>query len=124
MKLDETFAREIKKQANGDGSREAKFAFKKKVCAARDEMSTPKVLDKFEEILKKHGRVPTAICVAATILERADRLEESTVDWATAVMELYTNCPLDKLYGCIDDGLHPSRIEEYAGALIKYTTAR
>lgn len=27
MKLDRTFAREVKKAANGDGSREARFAF-------------------------------------------------------------------------------------------------
>lgn len=121
MKMDETFAREIKKQANGDGSREAKFTFKKKVCAARNELSTPEVLDEFGVILKKHGRVPVAICVAATILERADRLNARSVEWAEKVMSLYTNCPLDKLYASYNDGLHPSRIEEYAGALIKLT---
>lgn len=122
MRLDKTFEREIRKQANGDGSREAKFAFKAKVVAARDELATPEVVTKFDEILKKHGRVPVAICVAATILERADRLNARSVEWARKVMSLYTNCPHDKSYSCFNDGLHPSRIEEYAGPFMRLTT--
>ena len=122
MKLDETFAREIKKQANGDGSREAKFAFKKKVCAACDDLSNPSVMENFNSCMSKHGRVPVSICLAMTILKRADRLEKNSVDWAREVMKLYTNAPLDRFYGYIDDNLHPSRIEEYAGSFIRLTT--
>lgn len=44
MKLDRTLANEIKKQANGNGSREAKFAFIKKVRDASKMMSCPDVL--------------------------------------------------------------------------------
>ena len=39
MKLDRTFSAEIKK-ANGDGRREAKFAFLKPARAAAKELST------------------------------------------------------------------------------------
>lgn len=121
-KLDKTFAREIEKQANGDGSREAKFAFKKKVEETARALSTPKVLEVFNDCLKKYGRVPVAICVAETIIERRDRLEWRSYMWAIEVMRLYTNAPSDKMFAYIDDGLHPSRIEEYAGSFMRVTT--
>lgn len=70
VKLDRTFANEIKKQANGDGSREAKFAYRAKVKEVSGMLSTTKVEEIFDECIKKHGRVPVAICVAATIIER------------------------------------------------------
>lgn len=121
MKLDRTFARDIKKQANGDGSREAKFAFKRKVEEAAKALSTTKAAEVFNECLIKFGRVPVAICVAETIIERRDRLEWSSVEWALEVIKLYTNAPRDKMYAHINDGLHPKRIEEYAGSLIRVT---
>ena len=121
-KLDQTFAKEIKKQANGDGSREAKFAFKKVVENAARALSTPKVAEVFNDCLKQYGRVPVAICVAETIIERRDRLDWRSYMWAIEVMKLYTNAPSDKLFAYIDDGLHPSRIEEYAGSLMRVTT--
>ena len=43
MKLEKAFAREVSKVANGDGSREAKFAFAKKVRETREKLSTPEV---------------------------------------------------------------------------------
>lgn len=122
MSLDREFTREIKKIANGDGSREAKFAFLKLAKAAAREMSTPKVMDNFSDILKTYGRVAVGVCVAATAVNRWDRLSASTVQWGREVLSLWTNRPLDT--GCIiiDDGLHPSRIEEYAGAFIRLTS--
>lgn len=122
MKLDPTFARDIKKQANGDGSREAKFSFKKKVEEARKALSTMKAAEVFGDCLRTFGRVPVAICVAETIIERRDQLSTHAYMWALAVMKLYTNAPPDKLFAYIDDGLHPTRIEDYARPLLRVTT--
>lgn len=121
MKLDRTLAREIK-AANGDGSREARFKFLLPAKAAARELSTPAVMAEFNDVLKTYGRATIAVCVAATVLERRDRLERSTVRWAQEVMRLWTNRPND--CGCvvIRDNLHPTRIEEYAGAFIRLTT--
>lgn len=122
MKLDQTFARDIKKQANGDGSREAKFAFKKKVEETARALSTTKAAEVFNDCLKKYGRVPVAICVAETNHRKARRLEWRSYMWAHEVMKLYTNVPHNKMFAYIDDGLHPTRIEEYAGSFLRETT--
>lgn len=122
MKLDRTFAREVSKISNGDGSREAKFAFKKTVEEVKRALSTPEVREKFTDCIKQYGRVPVAICTAATIITRRDRLERVSYCWAIEVMKLYTNATADKGFAIIEDGLHPTRIEEYAGSFIKLTT--
>lgn len=122
MKLDRTLAREITKVANGDGSREARFKFLLPAKAAAKELSTPAVTTEFYDVLKAYGRATIAVCVAATALERRDRLKRSTVQWAQEVIHLWTNRPHD--LGCvvIRDNLHPTRIEEYAGDFIRLTT--
>lgn len=122
MRLDRTFVREVKKTANGDGSREARFAFLNPAKEAARKMSTPEVMREFNDILKEYGRAIVGLCVAVTVLERRDRLNDSTVLWAMEVLKLWTNRPRDTLYLCIHDNLHPSRIEEYAGSFIKLTT--
>lgn len=123
MKLDREFAREVRKVANGDGSREAKFDFIKKVKETRKKLSTPEVRRTFGECIKEYGRVPVAICVAATIIERRDRLGTHAVRWATSVLELWTNKPFSGIsFAYINDNLHPTRIEEYAGEFIRLTT--
>lgn len=122
MTLDSTLAREIK-SCNGDGTRDAKFRFLKKLDAASRDLSTPDVTRTFPECLKKHGRATVAICVAASLLERQKRLDRWRMDWAKAVLELWTNRAESNLMrGYIHDGLHPSRICEYAGTFIRATT--
>lgn len=121
MKLDQTFAREIKKQANGDGSLEAKVTFKKQVEKTARALSNTKAAEVFDACLKKYGRVPVAICVAETIIERRYELERRSYMWALEVMKLYTNTPKDKTFAYIDDGIHPTRIEEYAKSLLRIT---
>lgn len=74
MKADRELKREIKR-ANGDGSRDAKFELIRRVKAACAAMSTTKVAGEFYEILHEHGRVPVALCVAATIYARRERLD-------------------------------------------------
>ena len=115
MKLDRTFAREISKAANECESR----AFMRKIRETKKSLSTPDVCHAFGECISKCGRVPVAICVAATIIKRRDRLRAQTVRWAEAVLKLWTKNP-DSAY--IDDNLHPTRIEEYAGAFMRLTT--
>ena len=122
MKLDGTFAREIEKTANGDGSREARFAFLNPARDAAKRLSTPNVRNDFDDVLWEYGRATVGLCVAVTVWERRDRLESRTVRWAEDVLKLWTNRPHDTLCLFINDGLHPTRIEEYAGSFIKLTT--
>ena len=122
MKLDRTFAREVKNAANGDGSREARFAFLNPAKEAARKLSTPNVMREFDGILREYGRATVGLCVAVTVWERRDRLESRTVRWAMEVLELWTNRPPDTRCLYIGDNLHPSRIEEYAGSFIKLTT--
>lgn len=122
--IDDVFAREIKKTANGDGSREAKFAFLEKARAAARELSCPEVKEKFDGAIKKYGRVVVGVCVAATILARADYLSAEAVWWAQDVMWFWTNRPAEIDDITIRDNLHYSRITEpdYAGSFIKFTS--
>ena len=122
MTLDRTLAREIK-AVNGDGSRQTKFQFLAKLDAAKKDLSTTSIRENFDSILKKHGRATVAICVAATLWLRRERMEHCQLHWALAVLDLWTNrsaSNLDRAY--IDDGLHPTRICEYAGPFIRLTT--
>lgn len=122
MKLDKVFAREVKKTANGDGSREARFAFLNPAKEAAKKLSTPSVREKFDSILREYGRVAVGLCVAVTVKERRDILDSSTVLWAEQTLALWTNRPHDISCLLISDDLHPTRIEEYAGPFIKLTT--
>lgn len=119
--LDRELAKEIRK-ANGDGSREAKIKLLGRVKVAAADLSTPDVYTNFDEILKKHGRVPVAICVGVTAVMRADRLNSWIVDWGRDVLALWTNRPGNIAWGYIDDNLHPCRIEDYAGDFVRVTT--
>ena len=111
MKLDGTFAREIEKTANGDGSREARFAFLNPARDAAKRLSTPNVRNDFDDVLWEYGRATVGLCVAVTVWERRDRLESRTVRWAEDVLKLWTNRAPDNLCLFINDGLHPTLIE-------------
>ncbi len=121
IKLDTTFVNEIKKQSNGDGSREAMLAFTKKLRAVALTMSNPKAPILFTDCIKTHGRVPVAICLAVTVKSRQDRLKNTTVAWGLEVLKLWKNRPRDTSIAIINDGLHPSRIAEYAGSFTRLT---
>lgn len=125
MKLDSDLARAIKKEANGDGSREARFAFLKRVEAANKALSSPEVArGGFEAAMKEHGRVPVTICAAATLYNRRERLDGWGLWWALEVLNLWTN----RTPGGIDratirdEMLHPTSICDYAGSFIRLTT--
>lgn len=122
MKLDRTLAKEIK-AANGDGGREAKFSLLRKIDEARKDMSTPEIMTQFEDMPRKHGRAVTAICVAATLWSRRDRLDGWRLKWAAEVLDLWTTKPPSGVSrAVIEDGLHPTRICEYAASFINFTT--
>lgn len=123
MKLDRTFSRELSKLANGDGSREAKFDFLTKARAARKALSTPEVMrGAFDDAVKEYGRVAVGVCLAVTIWERRDRLTDRAVQRARAVLEVWTNRPANMLTVYIDDNIHPTKIEVYAGEFMRLTT--
>ena len=120
--IDRELAKEIK-AVNGDGSREARFAALRRVQAARKDLSTTDVRARFSECLRTHGRAITAICVASTLYTRRERLEGWGLSWAMSVLSEWTNRrPSFIDAAAIDDGLHPTRICEYAGSLIRVTT--
>ncbi len=122
MKLDRTFTREVK-ALTGGGSREEKFALLKRIDAARKDLSTTAVRRVFDECIRKHGRAIVAVCVAATLDARKERLDHWGWRWAHEVLSLLpglTPGNLDRAY--IDDGIHPTAICDYAGSLIRLTT--
>ena len=125
MKLDRELAREIKK-AQGDGSREARFALWEKVQGARDLMCDRAFEgpSRFNECLRLYGRAVTALVVASTLSQRRERLDNWGLTWALAVLELWTNRGRTfEERACIDDWFyHPTKICEYAGSFIRVTT--
>ena len=119
MGLDKCLAREIRRAAPQRNDREAYFAFAEQVRAARADMSCTDVRDHFNEMLCKHGRAVTAIVLAATLWERRESLAGWKLSWAQEVIDCWphTDGLLDD--AVIHDGLHPSRICEYAGDFIR-----
>lgn len=85
-------------------------------------MSTAHVFEVFNDTLKEYGRATVGVCVAATILKRQNRLEPKTVQWAQEIMKIWTNkVPSNVDSVVIYDGLHPSKIEQYAASFICFT---
>ena len=121
MKLDRTFAQEVKKVANGDGSQEVCFAFLNPAREAARKLSNPNVMQEFDNTLREYGQATVGLCVAVTVWERRNKLERRMVRWAEEVLKLWINRPHDTLCLFINDGLHPSRIEKYASSFIKLT---
>lgn len=125
MKPDRTLVKEIKALTNG-GSREAKFALLNRLAAAAADLSTPEARANFGTCLSKYGRALVAICVAATLEARRERLDFWGYDWACEVLDAVpvTLTPSNRERAYIDDNLHPTAICDYAGELIRLTTAR
>ena len=72
----------------------------------------------------KHGRAVVAVCVAATLDARKDRLDCWNWVWAyevlSALPQSITLRNLERAH--IEDGLHPTAICDYAGPFIRLTT--
>lgn len=125
MKLDSGLAHAIKKEANGDGSREARFSFLKRVVEANKALSASEVAHGgFEVAMKEYGRVPVTVCVAATLYSRRERLDGWGLLWAQEVLALWTNRTPSGIDRATirDETLHPTSICGYAGSFIRLTT--
>lgn len=120
--IDRELAREIKRATPKLQDRDAYFSFIRKVRDAKKDMSTPEVCRTFEDMLRKHGRVVTAIVVAATLYQRRERLDGWGYRWATDVLGLWAHTRGHLEDAAIEDGLHPTRICEYAGSFIRLST--
>ena len=121
--IDSALKREIKTSLYGKGDRPAKFEALAKLRAAKADLSSPTVMTNFNNCMSKHGRAAVAVCVAATLIQRSEQLDYWRNDWAQDVINLLPFLTTENLRGLyIDDNLHPARICEYAGSLIKYTT--
>lgn len=123
MKLDRTLVKEIKSKVYADGTRSAKFAALRKVKEAACDMSTTSIRTTFNDLLRKHGRAVTAICVAATLCQRKERIDNRGIVWANKVLELVPFFSMSNIEDAsINDGIHPTAICEYAASLVRYTT--
>ena len=120
--LDRTIIREIKTLA-GNGSRESKFDFLKKIEAAKQDLSSIHVRDTFNTCLRTHGRASVAVCIAVTLNSRKDRLDFWGWRWANEVLSLLPSSitPSNLERANIDDGIHPTAICDYAVSFIKLT---
>lgn len=122
-KLDGELRKEIR-AALGDGSRDAKFAFLHRIEDARRDLSSTDVRRTFYAAVKKHGRAACAVCIAATLNDRRDRLDGWGYTWARAVLDLLPGfIPGNIDRAVIRDGIHPTAICEYADLFIRVTTA-
>ena len=122
MKLDSTLVREIR-EAVGDGSRTAKFRLLSRVSDACVDLSRADIRSTFNQVVRKHGRVPVVICVAATLEARKERLDYWNMAWAREVLVLLPGwTPGNRERAHIEDGIHPTAICDYAGELVKLTT--
>jgi hypothetical protein len=118
MKLDKTFEGEVKKVANGDYSRNYKFALiydLKEVSAALANRY------EFDNCIKKYGREKVALCVAATIYKNAYRYETQAVNWAFDVISLWTNRSELITQEAIVN-IHPAILSDNSSSLRKLTT--
>ena len=122
VRLERMLVNEIKTAA-GDGGRESKFRLLRQVSDTCADLSRSDIRSAFPEVLRKHGRVPVAICVAATLEARRDRLDYWGMPWAREVLALLPGwTPGNRERAHIDDGIHPTAICDYARSLIDCTT--
>ena len=81
------------------------------------------MLGGFDAAIKEYGRVPVAICTAATLWQRKERIDRWKIEWAMEVLNAWNNRTNSTIeIAAIDDGLHPTRICGYAGDFIRLTT--
>jgi hypothetical protein len=118
MKIDTTFANEIRKQANGDGSREHRIAFKFGIAKVAKDLEKSRY--EFDKHIQKHGRVKVGLCVAATIMKQAYRCESPQIDWAQRVLAEWTNKTPDAISSAVVN-MHPAILTDISGSLRRLT---
>lgn len=127
MKCDDTLLREISKAAGK--TRAERIAFVGQCAAFSEELGKAikhnngllALTSIFDRTMLQYPRAVTACCVAATIRMR-DGMSRSSQEWAQSVLDAWKATESHKLRAYIDDNLHHSRIEEYAGSFIRCTS--
>ena len=121
--VDRELLREVRAFAKNDGTKEQFRPIRLKLEECRKALSTPEVMYNFDDTLCKHGRAAVAILLACTLIEREYRLDGHYAWWARDVLDA-AKLPLGyrpEEHSIIDD-LHPTRIFEYAGELLRLTS--
>lgn len=122
MQIDKTLIKEIKK-LNGDESRDAGFAMMALLKDAKRTLSRPEVIDVFDETVRIHGRAVVAVCVAATLYVRRERIGEWGLKWAKEVLASWTTKTPSRIEDVqIVDNLHPTKICAYAEDFMRLVT--
>ena len=127
MKCDDTLLREISKAAGK--TRTERIAFVSQCAAFSEELGKAikhnngllALTAIFDRTMLQYPRAVTACCVAATIRMR-EGMSRSSQEWAQSVLDAWKATESHKLRAYIDDNLHGSRIEEYAGSFIRCTS--
>ena len=126
MQINRDLAREIKK-ACGIGDRATKLALLGKVRGVQSRMSQPDCAadprKAMLEALKEYGRVPFALCLAATIYTtRQGWVSGRMMQWSQAILDLWTCKPYDIMQVAYSDSMHPTKVETYAGNFVLLTS--
>ncbi len=116
--LDRTFVSEIKKVANGDGSREHRFELINELYDVSKALGNRY---EFDNCVKKYGRAKVALCVACTIIREKYRHETPQIMWAQAVMNLWTN-RVERSISAATINIHPAILSDNSRFLRKVTT--
>ena len=119
MRISRTFINEIKKTANGDNSREYKFAFIEEI---KEVAATLGNRYGFDNCILKFGRAKVGLCIAATIdSDKSGRYESCQRDWAHEVMIQWTN-RIDRSVSAATINIHPAILASNSSKLRKLTT--
>jgi hypothetical protein len=119
VKLDTTFANEIRKQANGNGSKEHRIMFAMNIAKVAKELENSRY--EFYNCLKKYGRVNVALCVAATIMRFPYKYENHQITWAQMVLAQWTNrTPAGSIANAVFN-MHPAILMDISSSLRRLT---
>lgn len=121
--IDRQLAKEIAAMC-GNGSREAEFALLAKLRAASASLSDHPSMQTINNSIRKHGRAAVAVCIAATLYKRRERLGRWQIEWADGALAAWrTKTPSHiEDVQIRDDRLHPTAICNYARSFIELTT--
>lgn len=121
MTVDKSLAREVRAMCGP--TRDTQRAFRQRVGAAVEMLSSPEVMERFDAAVAVCGRAVVAVAVAATLRTREERIGRWQAAWADGVLEAWRGLPEVADYA-IRDGLHPLRIMEYAAGFIRANSER
>ncbi len=96
--------------------------FMQRFCKMKERLSTTKAPDIYADMVRE-DRVAVLVCTAATLLHEPERHPPEYIDWARSIICTWAN-EFQRRSLTIADGLHPTRIDSYAGPYIRATTIR